>query len=198
GRTGRCARTPHARELYIPVQPATTAVDTGMPAFTSALRLWGRHGESDAVGAAGTRLPGVGPGVSVTDSGTLSYLARGGGGRQITEALVTAVALGTAVINLAAGIIRLVETERGRCEPRLRGGRHRRRGRDGRGRHDAGPSRRVRRSRRAVTDRSTPSTIRCDQHRRQSLDVPGEARSVLPGPRHPARFPLACLQQHLD
>src|SRR5699024_8634783 len=44
---------------------------------------------------------------------------------QIAEALVTAMALGTAIINLAAAIIRLAETERPRDEPRVRDGRHR-------------------------------------------------------------------------
>src|SRR5699024_7509183 len=50
---------------------------------------------------------------------------------QIAEALVTAMALGTATINLAAGITRLCQTQPGQDEPRVRGGRHRRRGRRG-------------------------------------------------------------------
>ena len=42
------------RERYVPDSPVITALDTGMTGFIAALRLWGRHGEADAVGAAGT------------------------------------------------------------------------------------------------------------------------------------------------
>lgn len=51
--------------------------------------------------------------------------AAGGGVREIAEAVVMAVALVTAMLNLGAAVLRLLETERGR-DRRGRGGRHRR------------------------------------------------------------------------
>ena len=60
-------------------------------------------------------------------SGTLSCPGREEVSEQIAEALVTAMALGTAIINLAAGIIRLCQAQLGQGEPQVRGGRHRRR-----------------------------------------------------------------------
>ncbi|WP_341855803.1 hypothetical protein [Brachybacterium sp. GPGPB12] len=45
---------------------------------------------------------------------------------QIAETLVMAVALVTAMLNLFAGVLRLLEDQRGRRDRRGRGGRHRR------------------------------------------------------------------------
>ncbi|ATG52041.1 phosphohydrolase [Brachybacterium vulturis] len=42
------------RERYAPDSPVIAALDAGMADFIAALRLWGRHGEADAVGAADT------------------------------------------------------------------------------------------------------------------------------------------------
>lgn len=49
------------RERYAPDSPVIAALDAGMVDFIAALRLWGRHGEADAVGAA----------VTATESDTL-------------------------------------------------------------------------------------------------------------------------------
>lgn len=48
-------------------------------------------------------------------------------GQEIVEALVMAVALVTAMLNLASSIARIQELERKSGERRVRGGKHRRR-----------------------------------------------------------------------
>lgn len=45
---------------------------------------------------------------------------------QIAEILVMAVALATAILNLATGILRLLEVQHGRKIRKVRGGKHRR------------------------------------------------------------------------